>query len=124
MSNSNQEPQQNFKSKITATHEQALIELSIDMKRRKFYSILISLVSQIPNDMELGSAVREYVNKQQESLTTCYDRFGKVISAGDFVDVQLSGTTKVYSKNGELYFKPYGEEERVMDYFSNDLEVV
>lgn len=62
--------------------------------------------------------------KEKEFLVTCYDKFDRVISVGDYVDVQLSGITQVYSKDGELYFKPYGKEERVMDYFSNDLELV
>ena len=64
------------------------------------------------------------MSQEEEFLVTCYDRFDRVISVDDYVDVQLSGITQVYSKGGELYFKPYGKEEKVMDYFSNDLELV
>ena len=34
------------------------------------------------------------------------------------IDVK-SGSWK--KKDGHLYFRPYGEEERVKDYFSNDI---
>lgn len=55
--------------------------------------------------------------------TRCFDRLGNEIKDGDIVDVQLAGKHIVYIKNFELYFKPYGNEEMVKDYFSNDLEV-
>ena len=51
-------------------------------------------------------------------------KFDNVISEGDILDVQMAGEHKVYSKNGELYFKPYGEESKVRDYFSNDIVIV
>lgn len=55
--------------------------------------------------------------------TKCFDRLGNEIKDGDIVDVQLAGKHIVYIKNFELYFKPYGNEEMVKDYFSNDLEL-
>lgn len=52
----------------------------------------------------------------------CFDKFGKEIHDGDWVDVQTDGTQIVYKKeDGQLYFKPYGGEDRVSAYFSNDL---
>lgn len=52
----------------------------------------------------------------------CTDKFSNEILDGDFVDVQIDGVHKVYKKNdGQLYFKPYGKEERVAAYFSNDM---
>lgn len=49
------------------------------------------------------------------------DKFGETISAGDLVDVQRAGVHEVWEEAGELWFKPYGEPERVKEYFSNDL---
>jgi hypothetical protein len=44
------------------------------------------------------------------------------LKEGDFVDVQKCGECKIYKKeDGELYFKPYDTEEKVGDYFSNDM---
>lgn len=64
---------------------------------------------------------RSIVKKVTESLK-CQDRFGEELQTGDTVDVQQAGHHTIYKKkDGHLYFKPYGEEERVKDYFSNDL---
>lgn len=49
------------------------------------------------------------------------DRFGETISAGDRVDVQQAGVHEIWEEAGELWFKPYGEPEKVKEYFSNDL---
>ena len=51
----------------------------------------------------------------------CRDKYYNEVLNGDRVDVQKAGIFKVYAKNGQLYFKPYGEEERVSGYFSNDM---
>lgn len=52
----------------------------------------------------------------------CFDKFDVELKEGDIVDVQNCGEHKIYKKeDGELYFKPYGIEEKVGDYFSNDL---
>jgi hypothetical protein len=52
----------------------------------------------------------------------CYDKFGEELFLGDTVDVQQAGKHIIYKKkDGHLYFRPYGEEERVKDYFSNDI---
>jgi hypothetical protein len=54
--------------------------------------------------------------------TKCYDKFNQLLKEGDYVDVQRDGVHQIYKKdNGELYFAPYGEEDRVSAYFSNDL---
>lgn len=49
------------------------------------------------------------------------DKFSKPILAGDLVDVQRAGVHEVWEESGELWFKPYGDPERVKEYFSNDL---
>jgi len=51
-----------------------------------------------------------------------YDKFNQILSEGDYVDVQKDGVQKIYKKDdNQLYFKPYGEEDKVSAYFSNDL---
>lgn len=53
----------------------------------------------------------------------CFDKFDEEIFEGDFLDVQVDPVLrKVYKKvDGQLYFQPYGEEDRVSAYFMNDL---
>tara|TARA_R100000908_G_C3751806_1_gene146339 strand:- start:236 stop:595 length:360 start_codon:yes stop_codon:yes gene_type:complete len=56
----------------------------------------------------------------------CLDKFGKKITDDSFVEVsalsQGNGTHKVYKKeDGQLYFKPYGLEERVSSYYRGDM---
>ena len=52
----------------------------------------------------------------------CKDKFLKEIKDGDFLDVQEDGLHQVYrKKDGQLYFKPYGKEDRLSAYFSNDI---
>jgi hypothetical protein len=63
--------------------------------------------------------------KEESKHIICYDKFDRVIKNGYYVDVQSSGTYRVYKKEDkQLYFTPYGKEERVSDYFSNDLILV
>ena len=52
-----------------------------------------------------------------------FNKFNNEIFAGDFVDVQTDPIPrKVYKKeDGELYFNPYDEKERVAAYFKTDL---
>lgn len=49
--------------------------------------------------------------------------FGKIITNGCKLSVQnIKEPVDVYEKeDGNLYFKPYGKEELVKSYFSNDL---
>jgi hypothetical protein len=62
------------------------------------------------------------IPQEEPKQVICRDKFDRVIQNGYYVDVQDSGIHKVYRKeDGHLYFKPYGEEERVSSYFSNDL---
>jgi hypothetical protein len=59
------------------------------------------------------------MNKEQ---VNCYDKFNQLLKEGDYVDVQKDGVHQIYKKDdGQLYFKPYGEEDRVSAYFSNDI---
>lgn len=54
----------------------------------------------------------------------CRDKFDDEIKDGDMVDVQMAGEHRVYMKDGQLHFSPYGEECMVCEYFSNDLILV
>ena len=52
----------------------------------------------------------------------CFDKFEVEFKEGDVVDVQNDGEHEIYKKeDGQLYFKPYGKEDRVSAYFSNDM---
>lgn len=52
----------------------------------------------------------------------CYDKYDQELHEGDYVDVQKDGAHLIYKKDdGQLYFKPYGEEDMVSAYFSNDM---
>ena len=52
----------------------------------------------------------------------CFDKFDVELKEGDIVDVQMDGEHEIYKKeDGQLYFKPYGKEDRVSAYFSNDM---
>jgi hypothetical protein len=58
----------------------------------------------------------------RSQIVKCFDKFGEELREGDYVDVQTSGKHKIYKKeDGQLYFKPYGREDRVSDYFSDDM---
>jgi hypothetical protein len=55
-------------------------------------------------------------------MKQCFDKFGVELKEGDIVDVQMDGKHEIYKKiDGQLYFKPYGNENRVSAYFSNDM---
>jgi hypothetical protein len=65
------------------------------------------------------------ISQEEPKQVICRDKFDRVIQDGYYVDVQNDGVHKVYRKeDGQLYFKPYGEEERVSNYFSNDLILI
>ena len=60
--------------------------------------------------------------KKVETFIKCYDKYNQLLKEGDYVDVQKDGVHQIYKKeDGQLYFKPYGEEDRVSAYFSNDI---
>jgi hypothetical protein len=69
-------------------------------------------------------------NKELEFIEVkyakCQDSLRNELKEGDRVDVQKAGIHTIYKKkeDGQLYFQPYGEEERVSFYFSNDLTKV
>jgi hypothetical protein len=55
-------------------------------------------------------------------IIKCYDKYNQLLKEGDYVDVQKDGVHQIYKKaDGQLYFAPYGEEDRVSAYFSNDI---
>ena len=85
--------------------------------KKKVRVKLTQLIHQDPIFLDRDVVMSTYVK--------CFDKFGTEIHEGDWVDVQLDGTQEVYKKeDGQLYFKPYGGEERVSAYFSNDLIIV
>lgn len=52
----------------------------------------------------------------------CYDKYNQLLKEGDYVYVQKDGVHQIYKKDdGQLYFAPYGEEDMVSAYFSNDI---
>lgn len=60
--------------------------------------------------------------EEKNKYVKCIDRFGDEIKENDVVDVQKAGKFTVFKKeDGQLYFTPYGKEERVSSYFSNDI---
>jgi hypothetical protein len=57
-----------------------------------------------------------------KDIIKCYDKYNQLLKEGDYVDVQKDGVHQIYKKDdGQLYFAPYGEEDRVSAYFSNDI---
>ena len=58
----------------------------------------------------------------KKEYVKCFDKFGLELKEGDVVDVQMDGEHTIYKKeDGQLYFKPYGKEDKVSAYFSNDM---
>lgn len=58
----------------------------------------------------------------ENKYVKCFDKFGLELKEGDVVDVQKDGEHEIYKKeDDQLYFKPYGKEDRVCAYFSNDM---
>lgn len=77
-----------------------------------------------PVDKQKGEYHEVFLDPEKEvriKEIPCYDAFKKRIKTGDQVNVQSAGIFDVYKKNGQLWFKPYGKEQRVCDYFSDDL---
>jgi len=76
-------------------------------------------------DTMLHPKVLSYIYKNKlytDKYVKCYDKFEVELKEGDIVDVQKDGEHKIYKKDdGQLYFKPYGKEDRVSAYFANDL---
>lgn len=65
------------------------------------------------------------LNSGAEDYIACYDSDDQELTSGDSVIVQNDGVHKIYKKaDGQLYFKPYGKEDRVSAYFKNDLTKV
>lgn len=64
----------------------------------------------------------EFKKFDPNKYVNCYDKFDEELFEGDKVDVQQSGVHEIFKKeDGQLYFSPYGKEERVSSYFSNDI---
>jgi hypothetical protein len=62
------------------------------------------------------------IPKEEPKQVKCNDKFNQILLEGDYVDVQKDGVQLIYKKeDNQLYFKPYGKEDKVSAYFSNDL---
>lgn len=60
--------------------------------------------------------------KKKNRYVRCFDKFEVELKEGDIIDVQRAGEHEIYKKeDGQLYFKPYGKEDRVSAYFSSDM---
>jgi hypothetical protein len=82
---------------------------------------LDKIVSKEPSKFWKESEER-LKNKETPKQVKCYDKFNQLLQEGDYVDVQKDGVHQIYKKEDkELYFKPYGKEDRVSAYFSNDI---
>lgn len=87
----------------------------------------IDKVIQIQNRIKLElnrffDPKAEFKKNEPNKYVKCYDKFGEEFFEGDEVDVQQAGVHKIFKKeDGQLYFSPYGKDEMVSSYFSNDL---
>lgn len=68
-----------------------------------------------------NAILNRYIVKSVNKKIKCIDKFDNELADGDLVDVQQAGQHRIYKRDGLLYFRPYGEEEKVSDYFSNDI---
>ena len=68
----------------------------------------------------------ETTKKQKQMVFKPKDGSGRFISKGDKLSVQnIKEPIEVYSKDdGQLYFTPYGKEELVNEYFSDDMNII
>lgn len=79
-------------------------------------------VSGICFDTDYEKTVYYITTNHKPVYVKCYDRHNQELFAGDYVDVQRDGVHLIYKReDGQLYFKPYGEEDRVSAYFCNDI---
>jgi hypothetical protein len=89
----------------------------------KWHALNLQYIESKLKDLELCSEGGEgrVVNPNSKYIK-CFDRFGEELRSGDLVDVQEAGEHRIYMKSdGQLWFKPYGKEDLVSAYFSNDM---
>jgi hypothetical protein len=122
-------------SKVVLTTDQDLIKDGVQaiddeflewfVKNPSYESVEVEkdqYIDKTISDTEVFTDYIIIIPKEEPKQVICRDKFDRVIQNGYYVDVQDSRIHKVYRKeDGQLYFKPYGEEERVSSYFSNDL---
>ena len=73
------------------------------------------------NSFLTGREIQQIWNFEK-SYIRCFASYGVELFENDYVDVQKDGIQKIYKKeDGQLYFKPYGVEDRVSSYFSDDM---
>lgn len=109
--------------------DEEAIELDSFIKKTDFNTIqdCIDYVIRLQEKLQLEfgrflDSTASYRKYDPNAYIRCKDKFGQELYEGDFVDVQSNGPQKIYKKeDGQLYFKPYGEESRVCEYFSNDI---
>ena len=83
------------------------------------YHVLLKYAKELK---EKGWVEFDKAPEAKNSYAKCFDKFEVELHEGDVVDVQKAGEHKIYKKeDGQLYFSPYGKEDRVSEYFSNDM---
>jgi len=132
----------------TLTDEQLWEKVGLYHVMTEHFQVIINTIKQISdmaieetakNGMAYYNSTNYIVKKQLEAsmlktkdqilvrnrqYVNCYDRFDVELRDGDVINVQGVNGVLVYGNDldGQLYFKPYGKEERVSSYFKNDLE--
>ena len=90
-----------------------------EIRRIKYNILDIKLILQ--NYFDDNSQIKIACKIADKYMKKCFDKFGKELNEGDYVDVQDDGIHQIYKKDNQLYFKPYGKEDKVSAYFSNDM---
>jgi hypothetical protein len=111
--------------KIILTTDQDLIEDRVQEVDEEFLKWFVKNPSCEKVKLEHIGYVDAYkiiIPKEEPKQIKCYDKFNQILKEGDYVDVQKDGIYKIYKKeDGQLYFNPYGGEDKVSNYFSNDM---
>lgn len=121
-------------SKVTIVLEELRSSSNNTLIRPRIEIPLSKLESKglLPQVLEARSMDVEYCNKEIDKLDTTgvfekpslLDKFNNPLKNGHKVNVQKVENVEIYTHDDELCFKPYGEREKVSDYFKNDIEIV
>lgn len=121
--------------KITLTTDQDLIKDGVQEIDDEFLEWFVKnpsceFVMTIPDVIGLRDVFQPtgkdlykiIIPKEEPKQIKCYDKFNQILKEGDYVDVQKDGIYKIYKKeDGQLYFNLYSGEDKVSNYFSNDM---
>jgi hypothetical protein len=107
--------------------EKQLITLELTQEEARGLLNCLMSTSASGKDLDVGEIIEDklwgYLKPlESKEQVKCYDKFNQLLKEGDYVDVQKDGVHQIYKKDdGQLYFNPYGKEDRVSSYFSNDI---